>query len=72
MRNPDILSNLTTVALLIAPAPFFWAPPLWVLALMTPVRRPVYRSGWLRLLRFIPEPDSSLRMRGSQELLPVR
>jgi hypothetical protein len=45
VRNPDILSNLTTVALLIAPAPFFWAPPLWVLALMTPVRRPVYRVG---------------------------
>jgi hypothetical protein len=27
---------LVTVAGLIGPAPFFWAPPLWILTLMAP------------------------------------
>lgn len=33
----DVLRAATT-AWLVSGAPFFWAPPLWVLALMTPRR----------------------------------
>lgn len=32
----DAIGALLQTALLIAPAPFFWAPPVWVMLLMTP------------------------------------
>jgi len=32
----DYLLAAAYAAALVAPAPFFWAPPFWVLALMSP------------------------------------
>jgi hypothetical protein len=36
----ETLYAIGLTAWMMAPAPFLWAPPLWVLALMTPVERP--------------------------------
>lgn len=34
----DYVKAAVVTSTLIAPAPFFWAPPLWILALMRPFR----------------------------------
>ena len=36
MRKTVGFFDMLTVACLIAPAPFFWMPPLWITALMMP------------------------------------
>lgn len=53
----DYLLAAGFAAALIAPAPFFWAPPFWVLMLMSPVSRANQNpSGRVHLKR---EPTTS-------------
>jgi hypothetical protein len=37
-NDTDYLVAAAVTAALIAPAPVFWAPPIWVVALMQPLR----------------------------------
>jgi hypothetical protein len=74
----ETLFAMGTMAWMIAPIPFLWGPPLWVLSLMSPVERPatvkvaapVRAEPAAAAIAHQPEPPIAAPLQASPPVLP--